>query len=129
MRYFRRGGPDVLIFESTESQRFVTGPVFATEENPEGVPGGTVAYDEEDETLGKRMCAQLEADTSWYEVDGRGDPLPPPAPVSDTAASDTGTTAPSPPAPPGGSAADPPPPPPPADNAGAGTTDEPKETA
>jgi hypothetical protein len=74
MRYFRRGGPDVLIFESESRQRFVRGPQQPTEENPDGVPGETVAY-EEDEELGDRMIEQLSHDPYWYEVDGRGDPV------------------------------------------------------
>jgi hypothetical protein len=100
MRYFRRAGPDVLIFETEGRERFIRGPQQASEENPEGVPGETTAYEEGD-PWGDRMIEQLTNDPYWYEVDARGDtivptePEPEPEVTTDTAPTtdDTAATA------------------------------------
>jgi hypothetical protein len=72
MRYFRRAGPDVLVMESESRHQFVEGPKPPSDEHPEGVPGGTIAYNDRDPRE-ERLADQMAGDPYWYEVDGRGD--------------------------------------------------------
>lgn len=74
MRYFRRAGPDVVVFDSEQHQRFVRGPQPPSKESPDGSPGETIAYDDRDKRE-TRMVEQCVNDPGWYEVDARGAPV------------------------------------------------------
>ena len=74
MRYFRRSGPSILVEDGPDLKRFVTGPVPPSDDNPQGVPGARLAYDDSQEDQA-RHAEQLAGAPGWYEVDANDKPV------------------------------------------------------
>ena len=86
MRYFRRSGPDVLVWDPPDLVRMIAGPkpAYTAEDGTEveGVESGRIAYDESDPRQAQ-WADQLTGAQGWYEVDANGDALVPAEPEAE----------------------------------------------